>query len=518
MTARGRVIALQMLTDRLTGLVADVSSSRVVVQSWFSSPRPKEVDPSDAGAMASWVEREIGSEFKGRVVLVVPRGEVVLKRINLPASAGRDRTLPSIVQLQMSRQLAASMSGMAVDYVTLPSLESPDEIGVVAAALPGDRLEALRGLVSRRGRRALAGIALRSAGVASLVRASEQLREGAVLAVAPGWDATELVIVEAGQLVFVRAADIGLPESPDRESMAAYAERIAVEAKRTWMSYRGGRDSSEVSSVAVLGPAEMVEPVGRACGEALALPWRAIGLPDCVEVPDSMPATALCASAPLLGVLAEAITGERSFDFANPRRAPDLSAARRQRVLLAVLLAIVVGGGLYVLGLMQLDDLRSRLGRVQSRAKELENDYVQLLCDEARLRHIEKWREPEADWLAHLAWLSEQTPAPPMALLDEVRGELAYGVQFDGGRDRDLSTGRWDVSQRVTISMSGSVSEWTVADGLRESLLASNVFLDVTTRTPDAGNRFDFEMVTSAARPHGKASGGVGSGGEGIAQ
>lgn len=497
------VIALSLDHDRVYALSAATGGGSVVAKSWFSTQVPSGVDLKDAAAVGEWLGKALDEAKlpRGRLVIAVPRGEVVLKRLKLPRGAGAGETeLAGMVRLQMARQLTVGMEGTAIDYVPIGTDHdegepaAPGSVSVLAGALPSDRMAWYQALAKAAGCK-IDRLGLRAAGLSALLAAASQRHNGPVLGIAAGLGSIEFVIVEDGQLVFARAADGGTAGAEE-----GFAQRAAVEAKRTWMSYRVGDGSTEVDGIALPGEGKLAQELGQRCGEALEMAFELVGIPDRIELPREMSETDRMAAAPLIGLLAEGILAKPSLDFANPRKAPDLAAAKRQRAMLAVLAVIVLGGGAYFLAIQRLGHAEADLKKAESHGASLAEQYQQYLKEDARLRHIKQWTSARTDWLAHTKWLSDQMPDPRQALMDEVTGNLKATVEFVT-KDGRYDPSGWQTRQVAAIGIQGQIKEREVANNLRERLVSSGLFLQVESKGADVADHFEFVLTTSKAAP-----------------
>lgn len=499
----GPIVAINLDGDRLCALSAG-NGDRVRVRAWLSSQVPSGVDMRSPEAMGTWIRGELerAGLAGSRAVFVVSRGDVVLKRLRLPRAEGVDETeLAGMVRLQMARQLTMAIEGATIDYVPigvegLPT--EPGQIDVLAGALPGDRMSFLRGLSSAAGLR-VERVGLRSAGAAAILAEASAKRNGPILGIAMGTGSMEFVVVDAGRLVFARSADVGLSALAKGERQENFAERAAVEAKRTWMSYRVGPESVQVESVAVIGEGPLAAEVARRCGESLEIAWELVGIPKAIELPAAMPETERLVAVSLAGLLAEEILTTRTLDFAHPRKPPDRAAAKRQLVLLGVLLLIVVGGGGWYLAKRDLGRLGSDAAAARDRRSKLASQYAEFLLREARLRHLERWPKAGIDWVGHAAWLSDLMPDPRLAQLDSLAGRLAADVRFiphEGG----YSGGRWELRQEAVLSLQGPTRDRETANDLRARLVGSQIYT-VDSKGPDVPRRFSFELTTATPLP-----------------
>jgi Tfp pilus assembly PilM family ATPase len=493
------LVAVALDQDRLCAVGASVGTDGVKIKGWAGATMPSGVDARDAAAVGAWIGKELDRAGlpKSRLVFAVPRGEVVLKRLRLPRGEGVGETeLAGMVRLQVTKQLTMPVQGTAIDYTPLEQAGGEGgTVAVMAAALPGDRMKWYGAVVAAAGGR-IDRLGLSSAGVAALLAGVSQRHTGPVMAVSAGGRAVEFVVVKDGQLDFARSADVGTGEGGD----AGLVQRIAVEAKRTWMSYRVGEESAEVDAIVVAGDGALAEEIGRKCGEAMEMPWKVAHAPAGVELPGDMPEADRLMAAPLIGLLAEEASSRATLDFAHPRKAPDLAAARRQRVLMAALGLIIIGGGAYVYGYMRLGDLQSKLRDAEQKGKVLNQQWSAYLKDDARLQHLEEWTRAKVDWVSHLEYLSRQMPDPKQALLDQVSGAMRADVVFtpkDGKYDKE----GWGVKQAATFTIQGHSKQRGIANDFRDRLVFSGVFSDSGTKGADTQDQFSFELVTSRPTP-----------------
>lgn len=492
---RGRVAALQGVVS-----VGGVEVRRVVV-----ADAPEGVAVEDGTRCGEWIAgvlREAGFA-KSKVVLSVPRAEVVLKRLSLPVSEETDEgDLAGAVALQMSRQLAVSAEGASIDYVPMKSgLATPDSSGhpslsVMAAAIPGDRAAWFMALGAGIGwpvRR----IGMRGAGTAAMLTESS-IRQGAgVLGVTLGRATAEFVVVEDGAMTFARSVDVALPHKAEERD--SFAERLSVEAKRTWASHRAASPGLDLGGVTVLGAGETARFAGESCGKQLEASWSLTGLPSRVTCEATISPDELTAVAPLAGLLYEWVLGAPTLDFASPRRAPDKNAKLRKMALLGVLGMIVFGGGGVVLSSQRLAQLESEVTQAQSDAASKAKDYDAFLLQHARLSHIETWRASGVQWLPHINAISERFPPTSQSILSDLTGHLKAVAEYVPGGTR-YPDGKWQPVREASLTIEGTMKSRAVATGLRETLVQSELYR-VESKGADVADKFGFELSTSMALP-----------------
>ncbi len=499
---------LELEGPRLIAITAAVSGTRIAVKRWLTAVRPETVAADSAAAVGEW----IGSEFqraglpRGRVVLAVSRGDIVLKQLTIPTSeAGTvtDAELAGIVRLQMRRQLTMPLDGTAIDYLPIggPKLGSWSAAAtsriVMAGAMPADRVAWCREVTAKAGLK-LRRIGLRCFGAAAVLAELSQRRAAPVLGLAIGSGSTEFVVVEDGVMTFARAVDIPRPVA--KAEFEAFAEKVAVEAKRTWMSYRASKPGGEAELVGVVGEGELARAVGERCAAGLSCSWDMIGAPAYVEWPAHMPESDRSLAAPLVGMLAETVLERPSMDFANPRRLPDTAARRRQAALIAMLGLIVIGGVGFITADRSLGRLRTELAEAQQREDNARKELDQFFVKHARVSHFERWAGANADWLAYLEHLGGLMPDRTSGQLDQVTARIAATPAFSSGSGGAYLDGTWSAKTAVTFDLDGKVDSRQIASELRERLLGAGLY-EVESQGPDVPDKFSIRLTARLPSP-----------------
>lgn len=489
---------------RITVTLASFDGGRAVVKSCRSFVRPAEVDMFDGAAVGAWVREKLrdSGTLGARVVLALPRGEVIIKRLVLPV--GESTAMEDVVgavRLQMSRQLSVPAEASAIDYVPAPQTPQGTEgaqggMTVTAVALPGDRMDWARGM-ARAGGMKLARIGLRCFGAGCVLSEESLRRDGAVLGVVPSASSVEFVVVEGGHVMLARAVDIPWP-GEDASELETYADKVAVEAKRTWMSHRAGGGTLDCQVVIALGAGVGAEKLAERCGASLERQGITLlpqgGAPARQE---QEPAASVAASA--LGLLMEEASGREALDLLHPRRAPDRAARRRQIVLGGTLVAIVGIGTPLVMAQMQISSLDDVLKRQHEVTAARQTELNEMWAEHARLRNLEEWSSIKVDWVSHIGALSAQIPAPPEALIEGLNGTVSAQVDFTA-KGGQYAGGTWSTAQTSSFTISGRVKQRETAASLRGRFAAGEVY-SVESPAPDTGDRFSFELFTPFSKP-----------------
>lgn len=508
-------LAIAVEHGRLLALAASVGGGRVRIKSWLCEAIPGRVDAGNAAALGAWIRdrlKEAGLSGNARrgAVFVVGRGEVVLKRLAFP-KATSPADLPDMVRLQMARQMTVSGEGAAIDFAPLANVgggggpaaggaSGAERLEVLAAALSEDRLAWRRDVAKAAGMR-LNRASLGSMGTVALVAPAAERRNGGTLGVSLSSGSCEFVVVEAGRLVFARATDLDRAQA--EEDSESFAEQVAVEARRTWMSYRVTHESSEIEAVAVVGDDELAQRVAARCEAALQMHAEATGLPEFVEAPAEMSAADRAAFAPLAGLLAEEIVNpDGGIDFLHPRRAPDRREKIRRQALLAAMVLIAIFGGFLTVRAMTMRDWAHKKSVAQAAETKARESYIEYWRRRARVDHAEQWEAASPDWLAHLDELCEILPRGKVRL-NSLSGAWEADVAYERPKGRGAfwySQGTWATVPAGSIRIAGQAQERTSADRLRETLVEDATYV-LATRGPDVPSRFDWTLTTRVTAP-----------------
>ena len=477
----------------------------VATAHWFV--RPDGVDPASASNVGAWLKNELtatGTDITP-ISFACRRHDAILKRIDLPGAAGRkENQLAPMVSLQMSRHVPFQMTGSATDFVPLDATELPEtsaQSRMLCAVLPSDRLGFLTDISHAvmddmpERKREPASIGLHAAGAWALLADTSRATDDAIMGIAIGPNASSIVVLEAGRMMFVRGVDVGL----DREMEHVDPGALALEAKRTWMGYRAIPDAKEISHVYVLGEDSIVSPVAAAITKAMRLPAEVVGAPASIRFEDALSDGQRTIALPLAALSTESTFGVRSFDFVHPRKAPDVAQVRRQRTLIGLLALIAVVGSMGVVLSMKLDSLRDKVAIAEQKKKTVEEKLTTAILAEARLLHLERWRESAIDWLAHLDRIATDMPDAPDAQLDQWRGTMKAAALFTP-KNKSYFGGKWSSQKRVDFFITGPIGSATLLASLRQQLLDTGIYY-VTSNGPDVQSKFSFDLASNRENP-----------------
>jgi len=489
----GPLCIIQIGPDRVAAIQAVLRRDRVTVVSACGAARPEGVSPEKPEELGVWVRQILDAAGinSRRAILAAARSEVVLKVLEFPGGGIADEAERcEVVRLQMARQLTMPITESVIDWLPMSDGGEESATSVLAGAIHVNRLGWYRQVADAAGLKPV-GIQLSSGGITALTSASE----GTVLTVAPSLTGIEYVVASDHRVLFARSIDFPdiSEQVPDAAAARERAERIAVEAKRTWMSYRVSQRAEDVHAVAVIGFGNKCEQVRLACSELMELPGICVELPDRVKVRSAEAVSRNAAVYPLIGLALRAAAREAGMDFLNPRTPPD-KAARRRMVALAVIFALIVIAGA---GYLVRDQKLRSLGTLESELKEertrLQGKYLEFLGDFARAEHLERWNAMDPEYLGHIGWLSDHLPDPRNAQADRMALAMAGEVRYTG---TTFPGGAWTDPARLVIAVSGRVRGREVTLALRDRLLKTGPYV-VANRGADVADRYDFELSTT---------------------
>lgn len=489
----GPLAVVQIGPDRVAAIQVVLRKGRVTIASACGSVRPEGVSAEKPEELGAWVRQTLDAAgiSARRTILAAARSEVVLKVLEFPGGGIADEAERcEVVRLQMARQLTMPITESVIDWLPMSDGDGESVTSVLAGAIHVDRLGWYRAVAAAAGLKPV-GIQLSSGGITALTAATE----GTVLAVAPSLTGIEYVVASNRRVLFARSIDF--PDVSDEAGDAAAAreraERIAVEAKRTWMSYRVSQRAEDVHAVEVIGFGGERESVRLACSEMMEIPGVGVDLPETVRVRNDRAVERNAAVYPLIGLALRAGEGERGMDFLNPRKPPDKAARRRMVALAAIFGLIVVVGAGYLVRDQKLRSLRQVERELREERTRLQGEYVKYLGDLARAEHLERWDAMDADYLGHVGWLSEHLPDPKNAQADRMALAMAGEVRYTGSA---FPGGVWSSPARLMVAVSGRVRGRDVTLALRDRLLRSGPYV-VANRGPDVADRYDFELTSS---------------------
>lgn len=462
-----RAVAIELGRKRLCALQGGARRSGVVVRKTLVEPIPADLSRNDPEALGKWLAETLRSAgmSTSKAVVALSRDEVILKRLILPTIV--DAELPDMTRLAVTRDLPFDSDQAVIDFVPLEKSETSTT--VLALAMPKAELESAQRTLKAAGIEA-SRVSLRAMGAAALVASVPGLKREPSLIIDVTGERIEFSVVRDGAIRFSRAAD--LPNSGQRELAA---EAIITETRRTWLSYRIGDDTDGVRQVIMLGDEQAAEMTEEAIAGILNV--TPIVMHSHAEVERGH--LRLGVTWPLAGLLLEQRHTKDVIDMAHPRKAPDVHARLRQRILAAAALLIMICGVAYTLMRSDLSKLQEKVAQRAPDNEMAVRDHLRYVRDEYKLEHLRLWESVDVNWLDHLDHLVRLTPKQGDVILSDLTGTLAFnGVSYD------KRTAKWSAASAVGIDLKGEAKARLIADSFRARILDASRF-SVTPTGPE---------------------------------
>lgn len=384
------------------------------------APIPSDVAIDRPDQMGGFIKRVLAHEgIKSRgAVIDVPRGQVVLNTLSLPAVNVGD--LAGMVQLQVAKELPFSLSEAVVDFAVRGDGTADGHSDVLVAAIRRDVLKFYQQVCSA------AGLTLERLGLrpfSNMVAVLDMLGNegyGRVLYADVGPQQTEIGIIKDGTLVFSRAGSVPLDEEHDElpgirvVDNSAPEERLinklAVEVNRTAVDYRRTDPGASFDAVVVSGTSGLEARLADQLQDAFNVAGRVYDpTPVLGEITtDEDPPSAWVA---IIGLgLAHVTEGRQHLDFVHPKKPVDAAAKRRQKLpwVGAAMIFLGIGGAAtYALVYKPLAEDRTELDKEIKVLKE----EVELKTQGTKVvSAITAWQDQHPVWPDELLVLMDHLP------------------------------------------------------------------------------------------------------------
>jgi hypothetical protein len=467
-------------------------------------------DPAAVGRTLAALIKEGGVSAKS-AVFAIGRSVVSTKRIELPTREAAE--LPEMVRLAMQRELPIDAASAVIDFMTIGTTATGTRVLVVAVPEPVLAFE--RAVAAAAGLEVEA-ITLRSLGTAHLISrldpASVRRMEGedplqpaavgdpapegveSILAVDISEDTLELAVVGQGHLRFARGVEL-----QEQESSLLRAEAASLETRRSWLSYRISQSDERVGAAVVLGGSDVARLAVPQLAASTGLPIRLLR-----QHPDIRGGGAEIASPvwPLVGLLLSRRPQRNLIDFAHPKKAPDLAARRRMRVLAALGIVGVAALAGWTIGQGNLRDKEATAAELEGRARAALSEFLRLKRDRLKVQHLQAWADAPPAWLDHALAVGTLLPDPSVAVIHRLQASLdanAAAVRY--GRDRTFTTDR-----QVQLILDGEAADRGAADALRARIVEDVRYQLRSTGADSAGGKrlpipFTFRLRSGDAAP-----------------
>jgi len=358
----------------------------------------------------------------GRATVLVGVDRVGVEMLHLTLPPAKEAELPEMVLHQAMRESQAVSEESALDYFAVGgSATEPHQ--VTAASLSPERMQEILAVCTAAGVKP-ARLVLRPLAAASLLSRCVPEPPRTCLLVNLIGDEADLTLVAEGRARFLRT--VRGPDAAEAEKRDAW---LVGEIRRTLaVALQGELEQETAPPIYVFGAPGEHEAIVERIASELDLPVVACNPFDAVHPPEALVPAHAGRFAALLGMAIDEAQGRApTIDFLRPRRRPKPHGRRRNLVVAAVVLGVLLlGPGLYVWNLFaageedvarldkDLHDLRSLLKKAGETKKVVEA--------------IHDWQSGDIDWLDELRDISLRFPtARDMIVLRMVMGAGRFG-------------------------------------------------------------------------------------------
>ncbi|MGI9516916.1 MAG: hypothetical protein ACR2NP_07730 [Pirellulaceae bacterium] len=339
---------------------------------------------------------------KGEATVIVPRGDLEMRQFELPPVPPDE--LPDLVRFQARNHFTSFTDDWLLDYLPLP--DAGDKAVVLAAAIPGDKVQRIRDTVEKAGLK-LRHIVVRPFSAVELLRNSRPSPHCRVVLEPLGRQA-DISVVDNDYILMTRT--VRVPETYTDEQFDAW---LPGEIKRTIASAQGQSGAREIAEIVVCSSAEEHRQLGDDLSSAFQIetsffqPFDAVTTSSRFQQPDR-----INGFASLLGSLLPSSTNDSHvLDFLNPRKRPEQQVDRQRLTLYGGIAAAVVLIGLVSIWWM-FRTKNAEIARLETINANLrvETENTDDLTE--RVGIVDRWKEQSVDWLEELYQLSQRLPDP----------------------------------------------------------------------------------------------------------
>jgi len=496
MRKAGQVTALDIDGATLRIVQADIRGERKTMTRVAAVPLniPTE-DRPDPEALGKAVRAALdAARIKaGFVVMGIPRAQVILRTLLLPASDDLSE-LASMVHLQIGKDLPFRKDDAVIDFRVRPqrrpSADAPPAgEGAQSEQTPAlPKIEALVAVAQRevvefyRKVAAAANFKLWGLGLQSYANArcleACHLAEGsqavALVSLRPG----EVIVdvISERSLLFSRGAAVtgekhetdataaeATPQAPPAEAPPPpepfnFVSAVTIEVVRSLHSYTRMDPANVVAKVVVTGGTGQEQAVVDALQNRLTTPVRLLDIASSLDLDAAEREGASGAMAAIGLAMGMGDPDGLPFDFLHPKQPPVQRDMRRIRILTSAAAAVVL--------LVTMLGIRSHLinkrlfvqRQVQSELTAAQK--LQPLYRQTRNQHatIEDWMKESEKWLDHYMYLSGVLPGPGEIYVTSLsvsgQGIIRLSVQAKSGEilarlDKQLRAAGYDVKPQA---------------------------------------------------------------------
>lgn len=412
-----------------------------------------------------------GSISASPVVLALPRADALLAAEVLPSDD--EAEMRDMARIAIARDASADGVPSLGDFQVVSRAAGATKVVLAVAprAAAMARVDAAGVPVARLGVRAL--------GTAALLRTSDALATGLVIAVDLPAAGCELVVVRDGAFVHARAVEV---EAGDAESRAAL---LALEFRRLLAALRAEDPGARPAKVVLLAAADAADALARRLAPIAECPCERLESHPRVELRLGAAHEAFRAEGwPLAGLLLEeGAPAGGAIDLLHPVPPIDVAARTRQRILAIAGLALIAGMAGWTFGNMSWRALEDRRDSLEEKARGALPELKRFKRDDLKAKHLDALRGLAPSWLAHLDALRRFAPDQSLVVFDGMTAQLS-GTEFEYGAD-----GRFTAKPELKFVLDGEAKDRATADALRDALVKEKGYTLGSTGADARGGR-----------------------------
>jgi type IV pilus assembly protein PilM len=426
-----KLLAIDWDRDSLRLVLVRARADGIDLLKAVSVPIPSGVAVDDAESLGAFVREAIRQGRIGarRALLNIPRDQVVLNTLNVPASQPEE--LPSIVQFQIVKELPFAVEQATIDFAVCGRFDPKDPSTILVAAVRNEQLAFYRKVAHEAGL-TVERVGLRPyANLIAILTNAPELEKKTLLVVDVGPQLTEIDIIRDGALAFSRAASFALPElsgpspgrltaggleailpevsEPDETSRQAVSD-LMVEVIRSFEAYRATEPGVSVDQIVVCGSTGL-EP--QLVGSLAARFAAQAGLysPDRALSVTPQRAKELRGFSAAVGLaLGHGGKGLSHFDFLSPKKPVSRRTMRLKKAPVAALAAVFFIAAGVTVHYRFTKPLKDACEPLAAEINAKREDEKAIRGFKKQVEALEAWQKSEQYWPELLVALTEVFP------------------------------------------------------------------------------------------------------------
>jgi Tfp pilus assembly PilM family ATPase len=429
-----KYLALEWDEHEIRLAIASGRGSTAVLERAFAAPLPAvaEGQPHSAETVAGVLREALAGESLRRLetLAVVGRPSIELKELSLPPAPDED--MPDMVRFQALRDFTQLSEDTPLDFIPLPG-EDQEHRSVLAAAISQELLGEIRSTCDQAGLE-LKHLVLRPCAAAALLKRHQPAAGQVRMFVDLLGDEVDLTVLDQDTPLLMRTTRL-----PGDASQPEYCRPVFLEIRRTIAAVQNKLHGRRVEKIWLCGDGPSQQTLAEMAKSELDLPTELFDPFTAFEqsagmrqrLPDHH-----SRFAPLLGMLADAVAGERhAIDFLQPRRRP-APKTRQRELAIGIACAAVLLLGFIGWTWWRMESLDSDIALLQKQSAKLDKEIKKNTKVQKEAEALNKWLAGDIPWLDEIYKLATRGPKAEDAMLTAIKAE----VDTKGGASRGKLT------------------------------------------------------------------------------